>query len=124
MSASRRLLVLALAAIAAFAALPATLAAQVPLMVGRPATGRLLPSDPTFPDSTHYKLYAFVGNRGDTVTAELTSDDFDANLILPDGNGNRLASDDDSDGKCNARVTYRLPDAANYRIYANSSYRS
>ena len=76
MSASRRLLVLALAAIAAFAALPATLAAQVPLMVGRPATGRLLPSDPTFPDSTHYKLYAFVGNRGDTVTAELTSDDF------------------------------------------------
>jgi len=119
--ASCSLLVLALASLPVA---PPVVAAQVPLIVGRPASGRLVPSDPMFPDSTHYKMYAFTGNRGDTVTADLSSDDFDTNLIIADANGNRLASDDDSGGKCNARVKYRLPDAANYRLYANSSYRS
>ena len=52
----------------AFVAMPVMLAAQLPLIVGRPANGRLVPSDPMFPDSTHYKMYAFTGNRGDTVT--------------------------------------------------------
>ena len=119
MSITRRSLV-----VVALATLPMMLAAQLPLIVGRPASGRLVPSDPMFPDSTHYKMYAFTGNRGDTVTAELTSDEFDANLIIADANGNRLTSDDDDAGRCNARITYRLPDAANYRLYVNTSYRS
>jgi hypothetical protein len=114
-SVSRSLLVLALAA------LPAGLAAQIPIILGRPVAGRLLPADPTWGDSSHYKMYAFVGTKGDTVTADLTSDDFDANLVLMDASGNVLRKDDDGGGTCNAHLTYVLPTTANYRIYANSS---
>lgn len=115
MSAARSLLVLALAA------LPAGLVAQIPITLGRPVVGRLLPGDPTWGDSSHYKMYAFVGTKGDTVTADLTSDDFDANLVLMDASGNVLRKDDDGGGTCNAHLSYVLPTTANYRIYANSS---
>ena len=118
MSAARRLLLLGLAVF------PAGLASQIPITLGRVATGRLTLADPMFSDSSHYKLYAFVGGRGDTVTAELTSDDFDANLLLADASGNVLRKDDDGGSNCNARLTYVLPVAANYRLYANSSARA
>ncbi|OLC08665.1 MAG: hypothetical protein AUH42_00855 [Gemmatimonadetes bacterium 13_1_40CM_70_11] len=118
MSAARRLLVLALAVF------PAGLASQIPLTLGKTITGRLVPSDPMFNDSSHYKMYAFVGGRGDTLTAELTSTDFDANLLLADASGNVLRKDDDGGGNCNARLQYVLPAAANYRLYANSSARA
>jgi pre-peptidase len=113
--AARALLVLALVA------LPAGLGAQLPITLGRPVVGRLLRTDPVWSDSSHYKMYAFVGNKGDTITAELTSDDFDANVVLMDASGNVLRKDDDGGGNCNARLSYVLPSAANYRVYANSS---
>ena len=115
MSFPRRLAVLTLAL------LPLSLSAQVPITVGKTVSGRLVPSDPTFSDTSHYKMYAFVGNKGDTVTADLVSDDFDTNLILADASGNFLRKDDDGGGNCNAHFTYVLPATANYRLYANSS---
>ncbi len=118
MSSARRLLALGLVVF------PASLAAQIPIMLGKTVTGRLVPSDPMFSDSSHYKMYGFVGARGDTVTAELTSNDFDANLLLADASGNVLRKDDDGGGNCNARLQYVLPAAANYRLYANSSARA
>jgi hypothetical protein len=84
-------------------------------------TGRLTLTDQQFGDGSRYKMYAFVGNKGDTVAVDLTSDDFDANIVLADASGNSLARNDDSGEVCNARLTYVLPQAANYRVYANSS---
>jgi hypothetical protein len=105
----------------ALLALPLTAAAQAPIRVGQTVTGRLTLTDQRFADSSRYKVYAFAGNRGDTITVDLLSDDFDANLVLADGSGNSLAKNDDGGENCNARLTYVLPRAANYRLYANSS---
>ena len=99
----------------------APLAAQTPIRLGQTLTGRLTVTDQQFGDGSRYKMYAFVGNKGDTVAVDLTSDDFDANIVLADASGNSLARNDDSGEVCNARLTYVLPQAANYRLYANSS---
>src|SRR5262245_48164025 len=66
-------------------------------------------------------MYAFVGNKGDTVAVDLSSDDFDANLLVADASGNTLTRNDDSGEKCNARLTFVPPATGNFRIYANSS---
>ena len=88
---------------------------------GRETTGRLLPDDPRFADGSHYRPFPFTGRAGDTITAELESADFDANLILTDAHGNRLAGNDDGGANCNARLTYVLREDGPYRIYVNSS---
>jgi hypothetical protein len=100
---------------------PPPLAAQAPIRFGQTLTGRLTTTDQQFQDGSRYKMYAFVGNKGDTVAVNLTSDDFDANILLADASGNSLARNDDGGEVCNARLTYVLPQAANYRLYANSS---
>ena len=118
MSASR--FVVALVVLAASQAPPA-LPAQTRIRVGQTVIGRLTTTDQQFQDGSRYKLYDFVGNKGDTVAVDLTSDDFDANIVLADGSGNSLARNDDSGEVCNARLTYVLPQGATYRVYANSS---
>ncbi|HLZ46597.1 MAG TPA: PPC domain-containing protein [Gemmatimonadales bacterium] len=97
------------------------LVAQVPIRVGQVVTGRLTQTDQKFSDGSRYKLYAFVGNKGDTLTADLSSDDFDANLLIADAAGNSLARNDDGGGQCNARLMFVPPATGNYRLYANSS---
>ncbi len=99
----------------------APLAAQTPIRLGQTVTGRLTVTDQQFGDGSRYKMYAFVGNKGDTVAVDLMSDDFDANIVIADASGNSLTRNDDSGENCNARLTFVLPQAANYRVYANSS---
>jgi len=100
---------------------PVTLTSQVPIRVGQTVTGRLMQTDQKFSDGSRYKLYAFVGNKGDAITLDLSSDDFDSNLLVADAAGNSLARNDDGGGQCNARVTFVPPATGNYRVYANSS---
>ena len=100
---------------------PVMLASQVPIRVGQTVTGRLVQTDQKFSDGSRYKMYAFVGNKGDALTVDLSSDDFDANLLVADAAGNSLAHNDDGGGQCNARVTFVPPATGNYRVYANSS---
>lgn len=108
--------------VALLVASPASLsAAQLPLRFGDTISARLTAADSTFGDGSHYRTYVFTGAVGDTVTADLTSDDFDAYLVLTDAVGNRLTADDDDGGACNARLTYVLPAEADYRVYATSS---
>lgn len=113
--------VAAAAAVTLTALFAASLSAQIPIRVGQTLNGRLNPTDPKFSDGSRYKMYAFVGNRGDTVAVDLTSDDFDANLLITDASGNSLARNDDGGDACNARLTFVAPSAGNYRVYANSS---
>lgn len=89
--------------------------------LGQTATGRLTPDAPQFADGSRYRAFPFTGRAGDTVTAELESVDFDANLILTDGHGNRIAGNDDGGEDCNARLTHVLPRDGAYRLYVNSS---
>src|ERR1044072_1632570 len=98
-----------------------SLAAQIPIRVGQSVTGRLVQTDQKFADGSRYKMYAFVGNRGDTVAVDLTSDDFDANLLVADASGNSLARNDDGGDRCNARLTFVPPATGDYSDDDNSS---
>jgi len=117
----RPVLILGALAITTTSPAPSALAAQIPIRVGQSVTGRLVQTDQKFADGSRYKMYAFVGNRGDTVAIDLSSDDFDANLLVADASGNSLARNDDSGERCNARLTFVPPATGNYRVYANSS---
>jgi len=108
-----------LTALVAFS--PVALSSQIPIRVGQAVVGRLAQTDQKFSDGSRYKMYAFVGNKGDTVAVDLTSDDFDANILVADASGNSLARNDDGGGRCNARVAFVPPATGNYRVYANSS---
>ncbi len=96
-------------------------AAQIPIRAGQSVTGRLVPTDQKFSDGSRYKMYAFAGTKGDTVAVDLSSDDFDANLLIADASGNSLSRNDDGGEQCNARLTFVPLATGNYRIYANSS---
>ena len=109
-----------LALIPALAA-PVVADAQIPIRAGQILNGRLTTTDQKFSDGSRYKMYAFVGNRGDTVAVDLTSDDFDANLLITDASGNSLARNDDGGEACNARLTFVPRATGNFRVYANSS---
>lgn len=95
--------------------------ASTPIRVGQSVSGRLAQSDPKFSDGSLYRLYTFAGNKGEPIALDLTSDDFDANLLIADASGNTLARNDDGGGACNARLTFVPPATGNYRVYANSS---
>ncbi len=100
---------------------PLALSSQIPIRVPQTVVGRLAQTDQKFSDGSRYKMYAFVGNKGDTVAVDLSSDDFDANILVADASGNSLARNDDGGGRCNARVAFVPPATGNYRVYANSS---
>ena len=103
-------------------AAPRALPSQVrTLRVGQTVRDSLVKGDAKFPDGSHYKLYGFLGAKGDTVNIDLTSDDFDANVVVADAAGNRLALNDDGGENCNSRLTFVPPATGNYRVYANSS---
>ena len=97
------------------------LAGQTPLRIGQSVTGRLTLADRQLADSSRYKLYTFDARLGDTVSADMSSDDLDANLILADASGNPLARNDDAGGGCNAHLSFVLPTAGGYELFANSS---
>jgi hypothetical protein len=98
-------------------------AAQTTLQFGQTVTARIAPSDSQLQDGSHYRTYTFAAGKGEAITATLSSDDFDPNLILADGTGNPLAKNDDGGGSCNARLSYALPASGTYRLYANTSAR-
>jgi hypothetical protein len=87
---------------------------------GQQLQGRLEPGDQQMQDSTFADVWMFQGTAGQTITIDLTSDQFDSYLQLLDASQNRLAEDDDSGGNLNARVTYTIPANAQYRIVVNN----
>jgi len=97
------------------------LAGQTPLRIGQSITAHLTLADRQLADSSRYKLYTFDARLGDTVSADMSSDDLDANLILTDASGNPLARNDDAGGACNAHLSFVMPAAGTYELFANSS---
>lgn len=71
--------------------------------------GRLLPSE--------RKIWQFEGNRGDAVTINLISSEFDPVVELLDPSGSQIGSDDDGGGERNARLAnVALAAAGTYSI--------
>ena len=77
-------------------------------------------------DSTGQARYVFGGTAGAEVVITMSSNDFDAYLVLIDFNGNTVREDDDSGGRLNAQITTTIPADGAYTIIATSlrAYRS
>ena len=90
------------------------------IMRGQTMSGRLSPTDPKLSDGSVYQAWTYIGTSGETITVDVVSTDFDAYAIVQDGNGVKLAADDDGGGGTNARIVYTLPYSGAYRLIANT----
>jgi len=90
------------------------------IMKGQTMTGQLSATDPKLSDGSVYQAWTYVGQAGESIQVDVLSADFDAYAIIQDGNGVKLAADDDSGGGTNARINFTLPYSGAYRIIANT----
>ncbi|PYO59957.1 MAG: hypothetical protein DMD70_10085 [Gemmatimonadetes bacterium] len=75
-------------------------------------------------ESTYAQEWRLAGRAGETVTIDLAADAFDAyEFLLGPGFEAAAPQDDDSGGRCNARLTVRLPRTGDYFIVVTSSER-
>lgn len=94
-----------------------------PITIGRTVTGTLTTSSAKLDDGTFYDVFTFLGEPNTTVDILLTSEDFDAFLLLGtfvDSEFTQLESDDDSGGGTDSKITYRIPDSGIYVIRVNT----
>ncbi len=90
------------------------------ILRGQTMTGQLTGADAKLSDGSPYQAWTYIGQAGEQIEVNVASADFDAYAIIQDGNGTRLAADDDSGGGTNARIVYTLPYTGAYRLVANT----
>ena len=90
------------------------------IMRGQSMSGQLNANDPKLSDGSVYQAWTYIGRAGETIQVDVMSTDFDAYAIIQDGNGVKLAADDDAGGGTNARIMYTLPYSGAYRLIANT----
>jgi hypothetical protein len=93
------------------------------ITVGQALAGKLDQRDALSGDSTYVQSWSMHGQAGRTITIELVSADFDAYVMLrgPGITGSRDYADDDSAGRCNARLTVTFPHTGEYEIIVNTT---
>jgi tetratricopeptide (TPR) repeat protein len=102
--------------------IPAVMAQEV-TRTPQTLTGALTPDSPVWEeDGSYYEPHTFAGTAGEAITIELTSDDFDAYLILQDPAGEVFAEDDDGIGDTNSRITVTLPATGTYTLIVKTTY--
>src|SRR6266581_2357807 len=68
-------------------------------------------------ESTYAQEWRLAGRAGETVTIDLASEAFDAYaFLLGPGFDATSPQDDDSGGRCNARLSVRLPRTGEYFV--------
>src|SRR5438093_6088666 len=72
-------------------------------------------------ESTYAQQWKLTATAGQIVTIDLVSEAFDAYTFLLGPGLDRPPQDDDSGGRCNARLTVRLPQTGDYTIVVTST---
>ncbi len=72
-------------------------------------------------ESTYAQQWRLAGATGQIVTIDLASEAFDAFVFLLGPGLDKPLQDDDSGGRCNARLTVRLPRTGDYTIVVTST---
>jgi hypothetical protein len=73
-------------------------------------------------ERTYARVWRLAGTAGETITIDVMSDAFDAYaFLLGSGWSGDPPQDDDSGGRCNARLTVRLPATGAYDIVVTST---
>ncbi len=95
------------------------------IAVGDTVRDSLTRHDAVLPaESTYTQQWRLAGTAGKTITIDLVADAFDAYaFLLGPGFEGATPQDDDSGGRCNARLTVRLPRTGDYFIVVTSSER-
>jgi hypothetical protein len=93
---------------------------ELKLAKGRASVGGQLAADDAVIGGKPYKAYRIQLEAGKSYRIDLVSDAFDAFLYLQNKDGDKLAEDDDSGGDVNARITYDVSEAAEFRVLACS----
>lgn len=94
------------------------------VQAGERIDGYLSSSDPTLDGGEPFHVYTYQGRRGERLTIDLRSTDFDSYLVLGTrggrhGVGNVLTRDDDGGGDRDARIDFTLPADGEYVIRVN-----
>ena len=92
----------------------------LPISYGETLAGYLTAADDTLGDGSHYKMFLFSGELGDTVTIGVGSLDFNAHVLFADSLDTILLDDGDAGGSCNAHLNYVLPTGGRYIVYATT----
>ncbi|MEM9771159.1 MAG: CHAT domain-containing protein [Cyanobacteria bacterium P01_D01_bin.73] len=82
--------------------------------------GQLTTQSETLIDGSYFEAYQIEGRAGDVISIQLTSNDFDAFVILLDSEGNAVDSDDDSLGGTHSWLVVELTDSGTYEIQVNA----
>ncbi len=88
---------------------------------GEVVSGALTLASDTLGDGSYYQDYVLTGNAGDVVTIGLSSEDFNANVLLLDAMENVIAANDNGGGSCNSHLSAALPTTGWYFIVANAN---
>jgi serine protease Do len=93
------------------------------VVIGGSVTGSVGKGDALTRDSTYVQSWTLSAEKGQTVTIDLSSTEFDAYVMLrgPGIQGTRDYWDDDSGGLCNARLTVTFPQTGDYEIIVNTA---
>ncbi|HEY9877275.1 MAG TPA: PPC domain-containing protein [Leptolyngbyaceae cyanobacterium] len=90
-------------------------------VIANSVTGELHENSPTLNDGDYYNTHSFTGSAGDIVAIELTSEDFNAYLILQGPEGETIAQNADDEG-INSRIVAQLPETGTYQIVVTTSW--
>ena len=94
--------------------------ADEPVGIGTERVGTLTPSDYATTDGRRVQAFELLGERGQPVTIDAVSDDFDAFLYVVGPGFEEPQVDDDSGGQCHARLSLFLPDSGTFRVVVGS----
>jgi serine protease Do len=84
------------------------------------STGELSSRDESDITGKHYDIYRFTASRGDNVTLEVQSDEFDTYLVLRSPDGEILLRDDDGGSGLNSRAAYLIGASGEYELVVTS----
>ncbi|MGD1854652.1 MAG: trypsin-like peptidase domain-containing protein [Leptolyngbyaceae cyanobacterium] len=83
--------------------------------------GTLSSQDSRLTDNSFYDEYLFSARQGQNITIRLTSQDFDAYLLLIDEQGNKIAENDDTNpNNTDSAIQITLPYTGTYRVIVNA----
>ena len=95
------------------------LVAQAPARSPQTLTGHLDQNSAQV-DGRYTSTQTFEGTAGEVLTIQLTSEDFDALLILLSPDGTAIAEDDDGAGGTNSQIVITVPSTGTYTLIATS----
>ncbi|OYX63114.1 MAG: hypothetical protein B7Y88_13290 [Sphingomonadales bacterium 32-64-17] len=92
------------------------------LALGGSVSGSLASGDDTIPSGEYIDAYSFEGQRGQRVTFDMTSSEFDTylSLLMPGGGSEENDDRAGGDGETNSRLTVTLPETGSYTLVATS----